>query len=379
MATEAKMSGNEAAMKPDVALFRAQLDAGAAGLVEAGMIGVAANVRVPSLADPIGIVSGHREIERASLLDGTELHAIASQSKSFTAAVVLCLAREGHFALEDQVAKYVAGIPAVDGSATIEQFLNHTSGIGNYLHAMPTLPYPMPSFSYDDLMAMARAQGVQYRAGDRFDYNNTDVVVLARLCETVTGAPFRQLLQEKIFDPLGMADSFIADGSDWPRGRMAKGYYAPSQGYDGAPIDVTTLADFSVASAAGNIVSTLDDMLRWAGGLARADAPTRLSLPDMATNFVKAGHNPNWIFPPAYGRGVERWMWAGRPFWGHRGSFFGYHSATFLDPVSGGCFSMFLTTNTAGSFFRFGEQHAHAYMAFLEQCARTIVMLTDDV
>ena len=97
----------------------------------------------------------------------------------FTAACVLLLARDGAISLEDPVARYVPDVPAVDDNATIEQFLNHTSGIGNFIQAMPVLPHPWPSLSYDDIMGMARLQGRLGRAGERFDYNNTDVVVLA--------------------------------------------------------------------------------------------------------------------------------------------------------------------------------------------------------
>ena len=48
--------------------------------------------------------------------------------------------------------------------------------------------------SYDDLMALARMHGRQFRAGERLDYNNTDVVVLARLCERVGGVDAGEVL-----------------------------------------------------------------------------------------------------------------------------------------------------------------------------------------
>ena len=87
--------------------------------------------------------------------------------------------------------------------------------------------------------------------------------------------------------------------------------------------------------------------------------------------MVDAGiRYPNWFFPRTYGRGAECWTWGGRKFWGHRGSFFGYHSGTFVEARSGVAFSMFLTMCTAGSFMRFIDMQAHDYMAFMAACGQ---------
>ena len=131
----------------------------------------------------------------------------------FTAACVLLLARDGAIKLDDAVSRYVANLPAVDPDATIAQFLNHTSGIGNFIHALTVLPYPWPRMSYEDLLALARMHGRQFRAGERLEYNNTDVIVLARLCETVAGMPLESMLRERVFGPLGNARH--VRGSRW--------------------------------------------------------------------------------------------------------------------------------------------------------------------
>jgi D-alanyl-D-alanine carboxypeptidase len=352
-----------------VSLVTARLQSAAEELLRRGITGVAAQLNIPGVPSPIVISAGAKD-STGAILRGDELFAIASQSKSFAAACVLLLVRDGALSLDDPVAKYVPDVPAVDPDATIRQFLNHTSGIGNFIHALTVLPYPWPRMSYDDLMALARMHGRQFRAGLRFDYNNTDVVVLARICEVVTGAPLARMLTARLFKPLGMHDTFVASAEEeWPRERMARGYYIPSQGYEGPPIDVSSLPDFSIASAAGNIVSSLPDMTRWGQCLMDRRSPVSLQLADFAADVVDAGTQyPSWFFPRTYGRGVECWLWGGRKFWGHRGSFFGYHSGTFLEPESGVSFSMFLTLCTAGSFMRFIDLQAYDYMAFMAAC-----------
>lgn len=350
-----------------------RLTAAAEEMVARGAIGVAAELALPG-AEPVRIVAGSADIERSRPLQGNELFAIASQSKMFTAACILLLARDGAISLTDPVAKYVPDVPAVDADATIDQFLNHTSGIGNFIHALTVLPHPWPRMSYEDLMALAKMHGRQFRAGSRLDYNNTDVVVLSKLCENVSGQRFDRLLTQRVLRPLGMSDTFVAAGDDWPRMRMARGYYVPSQAYDGPPVDVTTLPDYSIASAAGNIVSSLADMITWSRCLLGAQPSVALSHDDFTSSIADAGVNsPGWFMPRTYARGVECWMWGGRRFWGHRGSFFGYHSGTFVDPTSRAAFGMFLTTCTAGSFMRFIELQAHDYMSFMASCGQAAV------
>ena len=356
----------------------AMLETAAEEMLEQGLIGVAARIDIPGLSRPVIVASGHQELNRSDKLAGTELFAIASQSKMFTAAAILLLIQDGIISLDDPVARYVPDVPAVDGKETIAQFLNHTSGIGNFIHALTTLPYPWPTMSYEDIMALARIQGKQYEPGAKFDYNNTDVVVLARLCEVVTGMPIERFLCDRIFNPLGMNETYIASGGDWPRNRMAKGYYLPAQGYDGPPLDVSTLKNYSIASAAGNIVSSLADMNRWGQCLLTPNNVLGLTLQDFTAAIAEAGTgNPGWFFPRRYGFGMESWLWGGRRFWGHRGSFFGYHSGTFIEMQSGITFSMFLTMCTAGSFMRFIDLQAYDYMQFMASCAQAAVDITE--
>ena len=351
----------------------ARLTVAAEELIVRGAIGIAARIALPG-AEPVSIAAGTIDIEQLHALRGAELYPIASQSKMFTAATVLLLARDGAISLGDPVAKYVRDVPAVDADATIDQFLNHTSGIGNFIHAMTVLPFPWPRMSYDDLMALARMHGRQFRAGARLDYNNTDVVVLSKLCENVSGQKFGSLLTERILRPLGMHATFVAAGDEWPRERMARGYYLPSQGYEGGPLDVTAMPDYSIASAAGNIVSSLTDMMTWSRLLLGKPVSIKLDSREFFGNVADAGVNsPSWFMPRTYARGVECWMWGGRKFWGHRGSFFGYHSGTFVDPLSGAAFSMFMTMCTAGSFMRFIELQAHDYMSFMASCGQAAV------
>lgn len=338
-----------------------------------GALGVAVAIDAPALPQPLLLGWGRQALDGEIPLAPDAQFAIASQSKMLNAALVLLLAREGAFRIDEPVARYLPGVPAVDADATIEQFLNHTSGIGNFIHAMTVLPSPWPQFEYDDLIAFARMQGRQFAAGARLDYNNTDVVVLAKLCETVTGTPRAELLRRYLFEPLGMNRTQIG-----PVGaaRMARGYYRPTHGGDA--VDMATVPDYSIASAAGDIVSTLPDMLRFARSLFDPGSRIGLRLEDMASSVADVGTQRfSWFLPRTYGRGVECWTWGGRRAWGHRGSFFGYHSGTFVEPASRVAISSFLTMVTEGGFMRFVDLEAHDYQSFLETALHAAFDLQD--
>jgi len=278
---------------------------------------------------------------------------------------VLLLEKEGRIAFDDPVVRYVPDPPAVDPSATIHQYLNHTAGIGNYVRALSGLPTPWPTVSYDDLMAMARVHGQQSAPGVRFDYNNTNLSVLARLCETVTGQAYETLLRERILAPLGLSDTTVGFGDASRRARFAKGYYYPTAAPDQL-IDFTTVPDLSIAFASGDVTSSLPDLCRWYAALRDPDNSVGLTLADFTAGAADIGAGESmWFWPRTYGRGAEGWVWAGRPAWGHRGTFFGYHSATFLEPQTGAVVSMFATVRTAGSLHRFIEFQGYDYMRFI--------------
>jgi D-alanyl-D-alanine carboxypeptidase len=357
-----RLAQRAAAIAPRIAAATEQL-------VTRGAIGAAVRIELPDADRPILAAAGLADPDSGRAMTGDELFPIASQSKLFTAMLVHQLVREGKLSFDDPVARYLPDVPAVDREATIGQFLNHTSGIGNFIHALTTLAWPWPVMSYDDLMALARMHGRQSAPGARFDYNNTDVVVLARLCETVTGQPRAALLDARVFAPLGMADTMVGLGDTARRARLAKGYYLPPAAPDGRRVDVTTVPDLSLAGAAGDITSSLADMTRLATALRDATAPAGLSLADLAAAPVDVGAEESpWFMPRTYGRGAEAWRWGGRLAWGHRGSFFGYHSGTFVEPVSGAVVAMVLTMCTSGGFMRFIDVQAHGYMSFMAEC-----------
>jgi D-alanyl-D-alanine carboxypeptidase len=154
-------------------------------------------------------------------------------------------------------------VNGVDHAAhvTVRQLLDHTSGVADYFDG-PTIDGPpvrhlilsepdrawRPTELLDISRRTQRAVGAP---GAQFAYSDTGYILLGLLLEQVSGRSFEDLLRERIFEPLGMRDSFLA-----PRPGVA---IAPAW-LDGA--DVSTFRSLSADWAGGGIVSTPDDLAR---------------------------------------------------------------------------------------------------------------------
>jgi CubicO group peptidase (beta-lactamase class C family) len=138
---------------------------------------------------------------------------IGSITKSFVALVILQLAAEGELGLDDPVVKHLPTFRTADKAAsdriTIDHLVTHHSGLttldGNRRHAPTGRDDEGPAQAVADL---ASAE-LFAEPGSRFQYSNANYVVLSHLIEVLDGRPFEQALTSRIFEPLGLANSFV--------------------------------------------------------------------------------------------------------------------------------------------------------------------------
>jgi CubicO group peptidase (beta-lactamase class C family) len=136
-----------------------------------------------------------------------------SISKSFTALAVMQLVEAGKIDLDAEVSQYLDGFsgqPA--GGVTIRQLLSHTSGFstlqGNTSHADGAGDKDALARQVDGLADVTTA----YAPGERWEYSNTNYQILGRLIEAVSGQDYQTYIATNILQPVGMQDSFVADG-----------------------------------------------------------------------------------------------------------------------------------------------------------------------
>ena len=281
--------------------------------------------RIPSISyalvdrDAV-LATGH--VARAGTTAPTDanLFRIASLTKMMTAIAVMQLARSGRLQLDDDVADH---LPVARG-ATLRQLLSHTSGltreaaIGHYLddHAPPLAE------TVRSLAAFPRKvePGI-YR------YSNAGFALLGAVVEARGGGSrYADVVRERIFDPSGMSDTTVGF-DDAAQGRLVAAQMWSFDGDRPAPI-------FNLGGeSAGNVVSSLGDMGRFARALLSDDLLPRAALEEM------------WRVPggKGYGLGFAVDRLDGRRTVGHGGVVYGYASLLTALPDDGLAVVLFST------------------------------------
>ena len=302
----------------------AKLDAAArAGLRQASTPGAIVGVRSPrgtwtkayGLADP-----AHHKRMRVGMHTR-----IGSVTKTFTGTLVLQLAQQGRLSLDDPISDYVAGVPNGD-EVTLRHLANMTSGVASYTASTAFtdryFAHPQASFGADELIAIGLADSPLFAPGEQFYYSNTNTLLLGKVIEKVTGKRLAKVYQQRIFRPLGLAHT------SWPGNRSALPKpYAQGftlQGPDATPSRPVNATHWnpSWGGAAGEIISTMPDLLRYGRSLGTGQGLLRPR--------AQAERLRSFPVPAGYGLAmgcVDGWV-------GHSGELPGYNTTLFYDTTT---------------------------------------------
>jgi CubicO group peptidase (beta-lactamase class C family) len=180
---------------------------------------------------------GYSDIEAKTALKKDDIFRIASQSKAITSLAVMMLWEEGKFLLDEPISKYIPefknpqvlkSFNAADssyttepakGEITIRHLLTHTSGIDyaaigsnefKAIYAKAGVPSGIGNNDavLGDKMKILGKLPLKHQPGEKWTYGlNNDV--LGYLVEILSGMTFDQFLKKRIFDPLGMKDTYF--------------------------------------------------------------------------------------------------------------------------------------------------------------------------
>ena len=136
---------------------------------------------------------------------------IGSNTKSVTALAVMQLAEAGSVDLDAAVRDYLPGFAVADDAAsariTVRHLLNQTSGISRVDGLRAVVEADAGDSIQDVVAAMADLQ-LNRPVGERFEYANLNSVVLGAVIEAVTGQTWQDYVQNNIFDPLAMTNTY---------------------------------------------------------------------------------------------------------------------------------------------------------------------------
>jgi D-alanyl-D-alanine carboxypeptidase len=262
---------------------------------------------------------GFASLEPRVPADTTTRFAIGSVTKQFMASLALLLQEDGVLSLHDTVAKWYPTITRAN-EITLLDLINHVSGYHDY-YPLDFVDRPMAQpTTAEEIIAKFATAPLDFDPGTRWSYSNTGYTILGRVIERVTGKPLDRLLDERIFQPLGMRRTVYEPTT--PDGR-ASGYVSWALG-DPEP---ALLEGPGWIGAAGGIWSTAADLARWNLALMR---PGFLSPASRAVLFGERMLRDGSPTGYAGGLGINRA--GGRTIYQHGGATSGFAASSAFVP-----------------------------------------------
>lgn len=203
---------------------------------------------------------GYANLEHRVPVKPETIFQSGSVGKQFTATLAMILVKEGKLGLDDEIVKYLPEGKGKWEGIKVRHLMSHTSGLSD-------LPYWDMGMRIDhteaDLVKFMLAQAPpKYRPGIEWRYNNGGYVMLGVLLGRAGGKFYGDLLQDKIFKPLGMKTARIISEEDIIPNRAA--------GYESSPTGLKNQAWVAPklnTTADGALYLTLLDMVKWDAAL----------------------------------------------------------------------------------------------------------------
>ncbi|GHD19261.1 peptidase [Streptomyces violarus] len=304
------------------------LEAAIAGLPSADA--TAALVRVGGKEGVWRGSSGVHDLRSNRPADPAARFRAGSVTKVFTAAVALQLAEEDLLDLDRSARSYLPElIPAAYKDVTVRQLLNHTHGI-----PAPDFPATTVEEAYAnrfqihdprDMIRSATSKPPEFAPGERQHYLNIGYTIAGLLIERVTGDSYEDQVALRVLKPLGLCDTYFPGKNPRIIGPHNRGYQRMR--LDDGTVGLRDVTVWGVTDgwAAGDIISTTEDLERFTQALFKGRVVRGPLLEEMFTlpkvTDSKSGK------PAAYAVGLSMKMLGGREVWGKTGGRWGYNTA----------------------------------------------------
>ncbi|GAA2259785.1 serine hydrolase domain-containing protein [Glycomyces scopariae] len=241
--------------------------------------------------------AGPRTVDGGEDAEADDQVRIASLTKSMVAVVLFQLEAEGELDLDDPIEDHLPGLLPYTETITVRQLMGHTAGLGDHFTKLfPSLAEGSIAdlrtdmgvhHTPEELVALGTEGPLLFTPGEGWMYSNTGYVVLGLLIEEITGHQLRHELDDRVFDEVGMDDTYLPRTSSAGfRGDHTTPYI--TTGDDADPYLDTTGLSHSVFWAAGGVVSDVDDVNAFYRAVADRTLLTAAQLAE-ATDFRTTG------------------------------------------------------------------------------------------
>jgi CubicO group peptidase (beta-lactamase class C family) len=242
---------------------------------------------------------GVREVGKADKIELNTNFRLASVTKQFTAMAILLLVHDGKLHIEDRITDIWPDFPVYGRDITVRYLLTHTSGIRDYSELMEGEEKAHgPRWSVDkqiqdaEVLALLKAQpDGEFPPGLKWEYSNSGYVVLGMIVAKVSGMPYDEFLQKRIFEPLGMKNSIV-----YVKGKNEVVNRAYGHSKEGDSFKVTDQSPTSATLGDGGVYSSVEDLARWDDGLRNHTLLSEKEMQPAMTPVKKADDSP-YFYP----------------------------------------------------------------------------------
>lgn len=272
--------------------------------------------------------------EAGTALSADKLIGIGSNTKTFVSAMMVKLSEAGLVNLNDTIGKWISGYANINGSATIRQVLNQTSGFNSYTDNARTwdsINRDLGRIWTKEELLHKFVDAPSFAPGKSWEYSNTNYIIAGMIEEKITGKSIQQLLRDSILVPNALHHTFFP-----PYEKATDTYAHLWSDWDGDGIldDVGEYATSvmlrkeinSVADAAGGLVSTAEDNVKFWEALMRGHIISKTALRNDFLKWTGFGSASS-----EYGLGVFRSKYFTRTVFSHGGTWIGQINENMAD------------------------------------------------
>jgi CubicO group peptidase (beta-lactamase class C family) len=273
---------------------------------------------------------GYSSTDKDTPADTGTIYRIASITKVFTATVLMQLVEEGKVRLDDPVENYVPEVKSLQGYSgstkiTLRELASHTSGLNREPDLSGASLGPTDQWE-NKLLSSIPHTSFNSPPGEQFLYSNMGYALLGLALERASGVPYIQLVQQRIFVPLHMDNTFFSVPDD-KRSKLAQGMENKKDGRVNTQYPLQQVEGMGYRVPNGGIWSTPSDLAKFEIALTGG------------YSLLKSGSLQQMlIIPPGgknYGLGIMMMHNRELDMIGHNGSDPGYTSQLAIEPNSG--------------------------------------------
>lgn len=249
---------------------------------------------------------GYCDLASESKTTSDSRYRIGSISKTFTAVLVFKAVEAGKLSLDQTLNDFFPEIPNAE-NITIKQMLGNRSGIHNFTDDQLYMTYMTQAKTKAEMVEIIVEAGSDFEPDSKFQYSNSNFVLLTYILEKSMEKPYAELLQEHIVEPVGLSDTYVGEKIGTKENECKSYMYLDS--WQEQPE-----TDMSIPVGAGAIVSNPTDIISFSHALFDGDL--------IKMEYVEQMKQ----IQDGYGLGLFSFPFRGRTSYGHTGGIDGFSS-----------------------------------------------------